>query len=77
MTQNGTPTDHAATILEVAARLGVPTFVLVVLLLTLMPRIDRGLDTLARVDVQLGVLIDRCGGSPPPAAVLLPDQPPT
>jgi hypothetical protein len=46
--------------LELAARLGVPTFVLVVGLLALVPRIDRGIEIADRVDAKLQVLAVTC-----------------
>lgn len=45
---------------DVAARFGVPTFVLVVGLLTIVPRIDRGIQIADRVDAELQIFIATC-----------------
>jgi hypothetical protein len=47
-------------IIELAFRLGVPTFVLVVGLFFLVPRIDRGIQIADRVEGQLNVLAVTC-----------------
>lgn len=53
--------------LELAARLGVPTFVLVVGLTVLVPRIDRGIEIADRVDAKLQVLAVTCSQLQDPA----------
>ncbi len=45
---------------ELVARLGVPTFVLVVGLFVLVPRIDRGIEIADRVDAKLQILAITC-----------------
>jgi hypothetical protein len=45
---------------ELVARLGVPTFVLVVGLFFLVPRIDRGIEIADRVDAKLQILAITC-----------------
>jgi hypothetical protein len=45
---------------ELVARLGVPTFVLVVGLFFLVPRIDRGIEIADRVDAKLQILANTC-----------------
>lgn len=47
-------------ILDLAARLGVPTFVLAIGLFALVPRIDRGIEIADRVDAKLQVLAVTC-----------------
>lgn len=44
----------------IGERLGVPAFVLVVLLVTLIPKIDRGIQIADRVDGQLGQIAASC-----------------
>lgn len=49
------------TALEVVVRLGVPTLLLVVLMTTVMPRLDRGIAIAERVDATMAVVASRCG----------------
>jgi hypothetical protein len=51
--------------LDALARLGVPTFVLVVILFLAVPRADATIDKLQRIETQLAVLAATCEvGSP-------------
>jgi len=50
--------------LETITRLGVPTFVLVFLLLVAVPRADRAIDQLALIDTRLQVLTASCSALP-------------
>jgi hypothetical protein len=59
-----TPAVTIATLAAIGEKLGVPAFVIVVLLLTVIPRIDRGLMVADRVDAELQVVISRCGFAP-------------
>jgi hypothetical protein len=66
---NGHVTVHLPTLLLSAAeRLGVPAFVLVVVLLVLVPRIDRGIQIADRVDAQMSFLAATCGAPRAPLA---------
>lgn len=51
-------------LIELAFRLGVPTFVLVASMFLILPRLDRGLDTAQRVEVYLDVLAQNCMAAP-------------
>jgi hypothetical protein len=53
-------TSRQLQVWELAARLGVPTFVLVVGLFFLVPRIDRGIEIADRVDAKLQILAITC-----------------
>ena len=46
--------------LDALARLGVPTFVLVVILFLAVPRADAAIDKLARIETQLAVVAASC-----------------
>lgn len=76
MTQTDTPTATQAAMLELAFRLGVPTFVLAALLLMIMPRVDRAISIGERVDAELNIVIARCGYAPMDAPLPLVDQRP-
>jgi hypothetical protein len=47
-------------LLSAAARLGVPTFVLVVLLTTIIPKIEHGIAIADRVDAELQLIAASC-----------------
>lgn len=53
-----------AALTTLGERLGVPAFVVAVLVFTLIPRIDRGIEIADRVDAELQILISRCGPAP-------------
>lgn len=58
-------------LLDVAMRLGVPAFVLYIVLAQLGPKIDHGIAVADRVDAELQVVIERgCGPLPTPVETL-------
>jgi hypothetical protein len=65
--QNGTPVAAINALAVLGERLGVPAFVLAVLMLTLAPRIDHGLAVAERVDAELSIIVAQ-GCFAPPAA---------
>lgn len=64
MTTPETPASWIAAAASVGEKLGVPAFVIVVLITTLIPRIDHGIAIADRVDAELQVVISRCGFVP-------------
>lgn len=59
-------TEARGALIELAFRLGVPTFILVLGMLLILPRIDRGLETVARVEVYMDIMTQRCAVAVPP-----------
>lgn len=47
-------------LVELAFRLGVPTFILVLAMFMVIPRIDRGITVAERVDAGMSILISDC-----------------
>ncbi len=54
------PIVSSAVLAELAGRLGVPTFVLVVLLIFIGPKIDHGIAVADRVDGELQIIAATC-----------------
>ena len=65
-TNGGAPVTQNTVIAELAFRLGVPTFVLVVLLVLLGPKIDHGIAVADRVDGELSIIAASCFAAGPP-----------
>lgn len=61
-----TPHTAGEAAYEIAFRLGVPTFILVLGMFMLLPRLDTGLATAQRVEVYLDVLAQQCVAGPLP-----------
>lgn len=63
---NGATLVSVQTLIGLAANLGVPVFVLAILLTSLMPRLDHGLMVIDRADAELQIIAARCGYPPIP-----------
>lgn len=66
---------NASTTIELASRLGVPTFVLIVAMFLLAPRLDRQILLAERVDAELALLVASCVQPRPVLIPMPPDTP--